>query len=66
MPFGLSVSVSPTCLNRSKTFGWSVGEMPRPVSITLTTSSPARRSALQVTLPVFVNLTALEIRLMTT
>ena len=43
VPFGLSVSVSPTCLKRSKTLGWSAGAMPMPVSTTLTTSSPPRR-----------------------
>ena len=37
VPFGLSVSVSPTCLKRSNTFGWSAGAMPMPVSMTLTT-----------------------------
>jgi hypothetical protein len=40
--------------------------MPTPVSMTLTTISPSRRSARQVMLPVSVNLTALEIRLITT
>ena len=66
VPFGLSVSVSPTCLKRSNTLGWSAAAMPMPVSVTLTTSSPPRRTARQVTEPASVNLTAFEIRLMTT
>ena len=37
-----------------------------PVSMTLTTISPPRRSARQVIVPASVNFTALEIRLMTT
>ena len=66
VPLGLSVSVSPTCLKRSNTFGWSAAAMPRPVSTTLTMISPSRRAARQVIEPSAVNLTAFEMRLMTT
>ena len=66
VPLGLSVRVSPTCLKRSNTLGWSSSAIPSPVSITLTTISPPRRSARQVTEPTSVNFTAFEIRLITT
>ena len=70
VPRGVSVSVSPAWLNCSKTLAWSSGAMPMPVSATLTMSSERPSSAVSpaehVMVPVGVNLTAFEMRLMTT
>src|SRR5262249_47101696 len=66
VPVGLSVSVSPTCANCSKTFAWFSGAIPMPVSATLTTISFPARRARQVIDPRSVNFTAFEIRLIMT
>ena len=80
VPRGLSVSVSPAWPNCSKTFSWSSWAIPTPVSVTLTTISAGAPSdpppvvsapgvasrAAHVMEPDGVNLTAFEMRLITT
>ena len=66
VPLGLSVRVSPTCLNFSKTLSWAAGAIPIPESFTLTSMFEPTSEAPTVTVPSGVNFTAFAIRLVTT
>src|SRR5690606_17981725 len=67
VPVGLSVSVSPTCRNFSKTASWSSGAIPHPVSLMLNSTKPSlhRRAAHRIP-PCDVNFTAFDTRLTST
>ena len=66
VPFGLSVSVSPTCLNLSNTLNWSSSDIPIPVSEILMIKSSFSSEAEQTTSPLSVNFDALESKLINT